>query len=294
MCNIEENIEEIFNEILLYDLNEAFKYCSDGFKKTGNPEYLIYTAHSYLVQGSYEEAISAVDLAFELGCDYYVYGYNVKGESLLELGLYVESRRILEKVQNIEPEQYHTTLLLLELDIREGFYEDAINRCNNYINTYGYESSQIAELKSAIGWTYLIDLNNPEEAEKYFNEAVKLNPEYSRAYTGLGIYENYKKNYNKAMEYFNKAVELDPSDGENYFGLAVCSKELKNYDVVEGYLIQANALEPENNMVLEEFAFELIRQGRNEEAIQYLEECLDFNIDNTDINNLLKELKENI
>ena len=291
MCYMEENIEEIFNEILECDLNEAFKYCNDGFKKTGNPEYLIYTAHSYLLQGNFEDAIAAIDLAFELGCDYYVYGYNVKGEALLELGLYVESRRTLEKVIKIEPEQYHTNLLLLELDIREGLYEDAINRCKEYINTYGYESSQIGELNSAIAWTYLIDLNNPEEAKKYFKDAIKCNPTYSRAYTGLGIYESYKRNYNKAIEYFTYALELDPNDGENYFGLAVCNKELKNYDVIETYLMQANELDPENNMILEEFAFELIRQERNEEAIQYLEECLDYNIDNNDISNLINELK---
>lgn len=46
-----ENIEEIFNEILMYDVQEALKYSSDGFKKSGNPEYLLYTGHCYLVQG---------------------------------------------------------------------------------------------------------------------------------------------------------------------------------------------------------------------------------------------------
>ena len=37
-----ENIEETFNEILACDIQEAMKYASDGFKKNGNPEYLIY------------------------------------------------------------------------------------------------------------------------------------------------------------------------------------------------------------------------------------------------------------
>ena len=101
-----ENIEEIFNEILMYDVQEALKYSSDGFKKSGNPEYLLYTAHCYLVQGFFEDAIAAIDLAFDLGCDYIVYGYNVKGEALLSLGLYVESRRCFERVLMEEEEQY--------------------------------------------------------------------------------------------------------------------------------------------------------------------------------------------
>ena len=56
----------------------SHEICKDGFKKNGNPEYLIYTGHCYLVQGCFEEAIAVIDLAFELGCDYIVYGYNVK------------------------------------------------------------------------------------------------------------------------------------------------------------------------------------------------------------------------
>ena len=40
-----ENIEEIYNEILIYDVQEALKYSSERFKKSGNPEYLLYTAH---------------------------------------------------------------------------------------------------------------------------------------------------------------------------------------------------------------------------------------------------------
>ncbi len=46
-----ENIEEVFNEILACDVQEALKYSSDGFKKYGNPEYLIYTGQCYLAQG---------------------------------------------------------------------------------------------------------------------------------------------------------------------------------------------------------------------------------------------------
>ena len=291
MCYMEENIEEIFNEILECDLNEAFKYCNDGFKKTGNPEYLIYTAHSYLLQGNFEDAIAAIDLAFELGCDYYVYGYNVKGEALLELGLYVESRRTLEKVIKIEPEQYHTNLLLLELDIREGLYEDAINRCKEYINTYGYESSQIGELNSAIAWTYLIDLNNRELGREALIEAIEANEMCERAYTGLGIYEANNKNFEEAIDYFNKAIEINKDDGENYFALAICYKELKVYDLIEEYLIKANTLEPEDTRIIEEYAYELLRQGRNEEAIEYFKEIIDDSIDSEEIKSLIMDLE---
>lgn len=287
-----ENIEEIFNEILAYDVNEAIKYSSEGFKKSGNPEYLIYTAHGYLVQGFYTDAIAAVDLAFELGCDYYVYGYNVKGEALLNLGLYSESRRSFEKVLKEEAEQYLANTFLIELDIREGFFEEAINKCVDYIENYTCDDKQISDLKCIIGWTYLIDLNKPDIAKEALLEAIEDNKCCSRAYTGLGIYEANYKNYSEAIKYFNKAIEINRNDGENYFGLAICNKELKNFDVVEEYLVKANALEPEDNRIIEEYAFELLRQGRNSDAIDYFKEILSDNPDNYEINKLILELEK--
>ncbi|WP_196000743.1 tetratricopeptide repeat protein [Clostridium sp. 1001271B_151109_B4] len=288
-----ENIEETFNEILACNVQEAMKYANDGFKKNGNPEYLIYTGHCYLVQGYFEEAIAAIDLAFELGCDYIVYGYNVKGEALLELGLYAESRRCFERVLMEEEEQYLANTFLVELDIREKLYIDAINRCIDYIEKYECDNIQIANFKCIIGWTYLIDLNNSELAKEALVESIKANDKCGRSYTGLGIYEANNKNFEKAIKYFNKAIEINNNDGENYFALAICYKALKKYDFIEEYLIKANTLEPEDNRIIEEYAYELLRQGRNSEAIEYFKEIIDDSIDSQEIKNLIIDLEEN-
>ena len=287
-----ENIEEIFNEILVYDVQEALKYSSDGFKKSGNPEYLIYTAHGYLVQGFYEDAIAAVDLAFELGCDYFEYGYNVKGEALLNLGLYVESRRCFERVTKEEPEQYLANTFLIELDIRESLYEDAINKCVDYMENFECDNKQLSDLKCIIGWTYLVNLNNPEIAKEAFIESIEANENCGRSYTGLGVYEANYKRFEEAIEYFNKAIEINEDDGENYFGIAICNKELNNFDVVEEYLVKANALEPEDNRIIGEYAFELLRQERNKDAIEYFKEVLRENPNNIEIKNLILELEK--
>ncbi|MFY9277607.1 MAG: hypothetical protein WAO68_11950, partial [Clostridium sp.] len=185
-----ENIEEVFTEMLKYSVDEAFKYCDEGYDETKNPEFLLYKGHAHLVSGEYEEAILSVDKAFELGCDYKVYGYNVKAEALLELGLYVESRRYYERVIELSPDNYIATIFQVELDIREEFYEDAINRAEAYIENYGNNKYEVADLKSAIAWTYMVDLNLPHEGFEYFKEAIELNENCSRAHTGIGIYYN--------------------------------------------------------------------------------------------------------
>ena len=285
-----ENIEEVFTEMLKYSVDEAFKYCDEGYDETKNPEFLLYKGHAHLVSGEYEEAILSVDKAFELGCDYQVYGYNVKAEALLELGLYVESRRYYERVIELSPDNYIATIFQVELDIREEFYEDAISRAEAYIENYGNNKDEVADLKSAIAWTYMVDLNLPHEGFEYFKEAIELNENCSRAHTGIGIYYNHIKKYEKAIESFIKAIECAPEVGENYFGLAVCYKEIGKFEEVEKNLIMANALLPEDNRILYEFAFELLRQEKKEEAIEMFKEILIYNPDDEEVAGLISSL----
>ena len=66
----------------------------------------------------------------------------------------------------------------------------------------------------------------------------------------------------KQLYLFPSYREINKDDGENYFALAICYKELKKYDCIEEYLIKANTLEPEDTRVIEEYAYELLRQGK--------------------------------
>ncbi len=296
MCdfNIEEDyIEEIFNEILSYNVEEAIKYCKDGYNETNNPEYLIYMAQGYLDLGMYIEAIESVDLAIEKGCDYSVYAFNVKGEAELELGLFIESRKSFNKVLEMEEENFLATLYLIELDTTEELYEDAINRAIDFIEKYGDKPEEVADLMSVIGWIYLLDLNKSEIALEAFEEAIKNNPKCNRAYTGIGIYHTTKKNYKDAIDYFNKSIEINSNDGENYFGLAICYKELGNVEEIEKNLLNANLLEPMDNRILMEYGYELLRQEKNNEAIEIFEKLMEINPEDYDTKKLIEELSSN-
>ena len=51
-------------------------------------------------------------------------------------------------------------------------------------------------------------------------------------------------------------------------------------------------MEPEDNRIIEEYAFELLRQGRNKDAIEYFKEVLRENPSNVEIKNLVLELEK--
>ena len=50
-------------------------------------------------------------------------------------------------------------------------HENAINRCIDYMENYECDNKMLSDLKCIIGWTYLVDLNNPEIAREAFRLA---------------------------------------------------------------------------------------------------------------------------
>ena len=67
-------------------------------------------------------------------------------------------------------------------------------------------------------------------------------------------------------------------------------KEIGKFEEVEKNLIMANALLPEDNRILYEFAFELLRQEKKEEAIEMFKEILIYNPDDEEVAGLISSL----
>lgn len=273
------DIEEVFNKILEIDPEKALTYCENGLKESENPDYAIYLGHTYLILGEYEKALECIDIALESGSDYYVYAYNVKGEAFLELGMYIESRKAFTKVLESDEEQLLAKEFLVELDIREDKYRDAIEKCKEYIIEYPGNNIVIAGMKSTLGWIYMEDTNEPDMAEIAFQEALEIDENCSRAYTGLGIIYITESKYIEAIVLLEKAKALDIMDAENYFMIALCYKALEDFKSIEELLFKAESLEPEDNRILLQIAFEMNRQGRYYESIEYFNKLLILNPD---------------
>lgn len=270
------DIEETFHEILGRDLDSALNFCENGLRETKNPDYAIYLGHTYIALGEYEKALECINIALESGSSYFVYAYNIKGEAFLELGLYAESRTMFNRVLSYDSDQLLAKEFLIELDIREELYNDAIDKCNDYISKYPENKKLVAGMKSTIGWIYMDDLNEPNLAQIAFQESLVFDKEFSRTYTGLGILHVSDEKYREAISLFEKALNLNIMDSENYYMLALCYKHLNEYNLVEELFLKAASLEPEDNRVLTQLAFEMNRQGRFSESIEYFNKLLNL------------------
>ncbi len=66
----------------------------------------------------------------------------------------------------------------------------------------------------------LAEKGDHEGALKLYNEAIRLNPDYSDAYNNRGITYAFLGQYNKSLSDLNKAIELNPNRAEIYVNRA--------------------------------------------------------------------------
>src|SRR5260370_39604254 len=71
--------------------------------------------------------------------------------------------------------------------------------------------------KIGIAYHQMLQMN---EAKKYYEKAIKLNPKYSEAINNLGTVYYARKSYRRALSQYNKALKLTPNAASIYSTLA--------------------------------------------------------------------------
>lgn len=67
----------------------------------------------------------------------------------------------------------------------------------------------------------LSSVENADKAIENYNQAIKIDPKFVKAYNNRGIAYVWKKQYDLAIADFNKAIELDPNNGKAYNNRAI-------------------------------------------------------------------------
>ncbi|MBU1055634.1 MAG: tetratricopeptide repeat protein [Proteobacteria bacterium] len=101
---------------------------------------------------------------------------------------------------------------------------DSFNKVSNDL-LYATPHYPIANL----GWAYY-NKNDFTLAEKYYKEALKIEPNYPIALHGLGITYVKLKNPSEAVIYFEKAIKYSPWIPEYYMNLSEAYIQLKQYE----------------------------------------------------------------
>jgi tetratricopeptide (TPR) repeat protein len=104
------------------------------------------------------------------------------------------------------------------------------------------EKNAIAANKTGIAYHQLQDLQN---AEKYYRRAVKLNPKYPEAINNLGTVYFAKKSYRRAIAQYKEALRIRPDSASVLSNLGTAYFARKQYEDAMKTYEQAVAIDPE-------------------------------------------------
>jgi len=123
---------------------------------------------------------------------------------------------------------------------------------------------------------FYLNNNNVDEAIKYFNKSLALNPKNFLAWNALGLAQSMKGNFELSIQAFQKALEANPQFTEAYNNLGTIYFELKQYDKAEAEYRKA-LLDPNYNSKELPY-YNLARlyfvQNRLDEAYEYIQKAV--------------------
>lgn len=116
--------------------------------------------------------------------------------------------------------------------------------------------------------------NNFIEAEKAYQEALKINPNHTATLSNLGVALYQQGRLEEAISTFERALKNSPTDAETHYLLGAAQLQLGKMNEAEQSLLKA--LEINEDLPEARFGLAMLRkvQGRNEEAIAEFEAFL--------------------
>lgn len=116
--------------------------------------------------------------------------------------------------------------------------------------------------------------NNFIEAEKAYQEALKINPNHTATLSNLGVALYQQGRLEEAISTFERALKNSPTDAETHYLLGAAQLQLGKMNEAEQSLLKA--LEIDKDLPEARFGLAMLRkvQGRSEEAIAEFEAFL--------------------
>jgi len=119
-----------------------------------------------------------------------------------------------------------------------------------------------------------------EQAARFFEKAIRLNPRYTLAYFHLGTMYYEWSHFQKAIEPLRKAIELNPDMAASYINLGMNYNLAGMYHDAAEVLRQALEIIPDQTQAHYELGFALMQQHRHKEAVKHFRAAVNSNAQN--------------
>lgn len=214
----QEEGEKLFKEKKYY---EALNKFNAAIEIEPSQILMNYKGMCLHEQRKYQEALKVYDsIITNYPKDPYV--YNNKASTLEELGRLREALQCAEKAIAIKPNEStfisNRTILKDKISEKADELYNKADKC--YKNKEHNEAlnfiNQALDIKTtAEAFNYkgviLDEMKSYEEAVKYYDKSIAINPGRSYIYNNKGVSMLNLKRYEEALQCFNKALDIDPS-----------------------------------------------------------------------------------
>jgi tetratricopeptide (TPR) repeat protein len=190
----------------------------------------------YRFKEKYEEALADCENAIRLAPANLSYR-NMQAELFLMMKEFEQCISSASFVLNLHPADYNAlwfkACALGELKK----HHDAVAVYRIILNNFTHSESLYNNIAFAQIYT-----NEWEEAKKYFQAAIKLNPEWAYPWDNLGYVYYLEKNYTEALKLINNSIRLDPSNSWAYKNRAIVYLATGRIEEAKADLLRANEL----------------------------------------------------
>jgi len=126
---------------------------------------------------------------------------------------------------------------------------DQLRAQKRYLDAIDYYDVAISRQPTAILWNKkgiaLLFLQRNKEAQKCFEEALKLDKNSAEGLNNLGFVAQMEKRYNKAIKYYSKALAIRPNSATFHYNLGACYFAKHEFDKAAQEYRTAYQLDPD-------------------------------------------------
>jgi tetratricopeptide (TPR) repeat protein len=218
---------------------------------------------AYLRTREYEKADLTLNRALKLKPDSVETLY-VLAETYSDQGRPLDALELLVRAHKAAPENTDVIFLMARVSMMQNYYEDAIPLLESGLKI----APQRADLHAALGESYFMS-GKAEKAIDEFKTLIALEPS-ARSYTFMGLSYRHLGRFDEALKYFNEGLKIDPHNASCLFNVGFIEERQGNYARAEELFQQALRYNSDFSEALLELANLRVRDKKYAEAADLL------------------------
>lgn len=235
--------------------------------------------------GKFEESLPLYRKGLDHHKDLYsLFGYGV---TAFKAGEFKEAISALEELKDMDPD--YTTLysVLSESYEEEGALDEAYQVIQDGLKRD--EHNENIYLQAA---RLAYKMHNPDQGEEWVKKALELNPALIEPLLRLGDQYLREERFEDIISLYKPLTETKEEIPLMYWHLATANKETEDFKEALIWYEKAAQLFQDDPVFLEEYAYYLLEEGKQEEAKNIMKILLTMNPERADIEDVLNRLEE--